>query len=636
MAAATPGGGPTATIRAVFVANRGEIANRISHTCDRLGIRAIVPETEGPEALDLLDAGAVVQAAVAAGADALHPGFGFLAENAEFAEAVTGSRLRWVGPPPAAIRAMGDKAAARRLAVELGVPVLAGYDGGDQSNAALEKAAERIGFPLLVKPAAGGGGKGMRTVRAADALADSIASARREASAAFADDRLILERLVVGARHVEIQVLFDAAGDGVHLGERDCSVQRRHQKVLEETPSPAVDPELRRRLGGMALALGRAVSYVGAGTCEFLLDGRGEPSFLEMNTRLQVEHPVTEEITGVDLVEWQLRVASGEPIPLRQEELSINGHAIEARLYAEDPAKGFLPSIGTLDFFDIGEWHLARIETGVERKGEITPYYDPMIAKIVVHAKTREFAAYKLGNACGNTIVAPVKTNAGFLARALRHPEFRAGGIDTGFIARNESDLVGDAEPPNQVVECAAMAVLHAEMGDADAVQLWRYQSREEPQPYAGSVWRSLAGFRISASPQIRVAVTSEGKDYVLDKVIAKPAKLSTIIDGRRVLVADMGQSWLFTTTRNEGTGHHHAHDGDIVAPMPGKVIAVDVAEGDTVTAGQRLLVLEAMKMEHALTAPFDGIVTELSVSAGSQVQVEAVLAVVEAAASGI
>ena len=272
MAAATPGGGPTATIRAVFVANRGEIADRISRTCDRLGIRAVVPETEGPEALDLLDAHAVVSAAMAAGADTLHPGFGFLAENAEFAEAVIGSGLRWVGPPPAAIRAMGDKAAARRLAVELGVPVLAGYDGADQSDDALVAAAERIGFPLLVKPAAGGGGKGMRTVRAADALVDSIASARREASAAFADDRLILERLVVGARHVEIQVLFDAAGDGVHLGERDCSVQRRHQKVLEETPSPAVDPELRRRLGEMALALGRAVSYVGAGTCEFLLD----------------------------------------------------------------------------------------------------------------------------------------------------------------------------------------------------------------------------------------------------------------------------------------------------------------------------------------------------------------------------
>ena len=310
----TPGTPDGTPIRAVFIANRGEIAARITRTCTHLGIAAIVPDTDGPDGLDLLDIPAVVEAARTAGADAVHPGFGFLAENADFAEAVIAAGIRWVGPPPAAIRTMGDKAAARRLAASLGVPVLAGYDDPDQSDDTLVAAAERIGFPLLVKPAAGGGGKGMRTVRGAEALPDAIAAARREAAAAFGDDRLILEHLVVGARHVEIQVLFDQHGNGISLGERDCSIQRRHQKILEESPSPAVDAPLRARLGEASLRLARAVGYVGAGTCEFIVDGRGRATFLEMNTRLQVEHPVTELVTGRDLVADQLDIAAGQPL----------------------------------------------------------------------------------------------------------------------------------------------------------------------------------------------------------------------------------------------------------------------------------------------------------------------------------
>ncbi len=330
-------------IRTLFIANRGEIAARISRTCERLGIRAVVPPTDGPEALDLLDATAVVEAARAAVVDALHPGFGFLAENAAFAERVIDAGIRWVGPPPSAIRAMGDKATARQLAARLGIPVPAGYDATDQSDAALIAAAARIGFPLLVKPAAGGGGKGMRTVRDRARLPVELAAARREASSAFGDDHLILERLIEGARHVEIQVLFDAHGNGIHLGERDCSVQRRHQKVLEEAPSPAVDPALRERMGEAALTLARAVGYVGAGTCEFLLDDGGAFTFLEMNTRLQVEHPVTELVTGRDLVEDQLRIAAGDPLGRVQADVMVDGHAVEVRLYAED-AGGRVPA----------------------------------------------------------------------------------------------------------------------------------------------------------------------------------------------------------------------------------------------------------------------------------------------------
>ena len=357
---------PAPLVTRLFIANRGEIAARITRTCTSLGIVAVVPETDGPAAVDLLDADAVVGAATAARCDAVHPGFGFLAENADFAERVRAAGMRWVGPPPAAIRAMGDKAAARKLAASLGVPVLPGYDGPGQSNAVLGQAAKRIGYPVLVKPAAGGGGKGMRIVRDAATLPDALAGARREAASSFGDERLILERFIEGGRHIEIQVLFDALGNGVHLGERDCSIQRRHQKVLEETPSPSVDGALRARLGDWALTLARAVGYVSAGTCEFLVDERGTPAFLEMNTRLQVEHPVTELVTGRDLVADQLRIAAGEPLRLTQAEMttSASGHAIEVRLYAEDAEDGYLPQTGRIEALRWPNGEGVRVDAG--------------------------------------------------------------------------------------------------------------------------------------------------------------------------------------------------------------------------------------------------------------------------------
>jgi len=389
--APTTSGAPDA-IRRVFVANRGEIAARIRRTCDRLGIATIVPSTDGPDAIDLLDIATVVEAARMARADAVHPGFGFLAENAAFAEAVEAAGIRWIGPPPSAIRAMGDKASARQLATRLGIPTIDGYDGDDQSDAALTRAARRIGYPILVKPAAGGGGKGMRTVRAAADFGNELAAARREATAAFGDERLILERLLEGPRHVEVQLLFDGHGHGVHLGERDCSIQRRHQKILEETPSPAVRPVIRRRLTDAALALGHEVGYVSAGTCEFLLDNAGNVFFLEMNTRLQVEHPVTELVTGRDLVADQIRIAAGESLGFEQREIRPMGHAIEVRLYAEDAEAGFLPATGPILTVRWPEGEGIRVDTGIAVGDGVTPRFDPMLAKIAAHGGDRREA----------------------------------------------------------------------------------------------------------------------------------------------------------------------------------------------------------------------------------------------------
>src|SRR6186997_155538 len=410
-ATATVGAALTSPIRTVFIANRGEIANRITRTCDRLGIRAFVPATQGEGALDLLDIPAVVAAARAAGADALHPGFGFLAENADFAEAVLAAGIRWVGPPPEAIRVMGDKATARRLAASLGVPVLRGYDEPDASDDALIAAAGTVGFPLLVKPAAGGGGKGMRTVRGRETLPDAIAAARREAAASFDDDRLILEHLVVGARHVEIQVMFDGHGTGIHLGERDCSIQRRHQKILEEAPSPAVDAALRERMGEAALTLGRAVGYVSAGTCEFLLDARGRFTFLEMNTRLQVEHPVTEMVTGRDLVADQLRIAADEPLDIADSSAVLStGHAVEVRLYAEDAENGFLPATGRIEAVRWPAGDGIRVDAGIELGTDIGGRFDPMLAKIVAWGPDRGAALARLAAALDATVVIGVVT----------------------------------------------------------------------------------------------------------------------------------------------------------------------------------------------------------------------------------
>jgi 3-methylcrotonyl-CoA carboxylase alpha subunit len=449
---------------------------------------------------------------------------------------------------------------------------------------------------------------------------------------------VLIEKYILSPRHIEVQVFGDAHGNVVHLFERDCSLQRRHQKVIEEAPAPGMDEATRAAICDAAVRAAKAVDYVGAGTIEFIADAseglRADRIwFMEMNTRLQVEHPVTEEITGQDLVEWQLRVASGETLPKRQDELAIDGWAIEARLYAEDPSKGFLPSTGRLDFFDIGESHIVRIETGVGLGSEISPYYDPMIAKIVAKGRTRDRAVYQLAAACRNSIIAPVKTNAAFLARALSHPDFAAANIDTGFIAKHEAELVPDGKPSRDVIDSAAMAVLHAEMGDAESVQLWRYESRRAPQPYVGSVWRSLAGFRLAAEDRMRIALSRDGETFVIDRPIDKPAMLSTIIKDDQILVADMGESFLFARERPSGATAGAAADGAILSPMPGRIIAVAVAAGDIVTKGQKLVTLEAMKMEHSLTAPFDGTIAELDAETGAQVSEGKMLVRVEKAA---
>jgi acetyl-CoA/propionyl-CoA carboxylase biotin carboxyl carrier protein len=612
--------GPVApsSIRTVFIANRGEIATRVALTCDRLGIRAVVPVTDGPDALDLLDIGAVVGAARHAGADALHPGFGFLAENADFAEAVEAAGIRWVGPPPAAIRAMGDKASARRLAATLGVPVLPGYDDADQSDAALVAAAERIGFPLLVKPAAGGGGKGMRTVREPDRLSNALAAARREAAVAFGDERLILERLVVGARHVEVQVLFDAHGRGIALGERDCSIQRRHQKVLEESPSPAVGVDLRRRLEDAALTLAQAVGYVSAGTCEFLLDARGEPTFLEMNTRLQVEHPVTELVTGRDLVADQLRIAAGEALDVASgtDVIGATGHAVEVRLYAEDAEDGFLPAVGRVEALRWPAGDGIRIDAGIERGSVIGGRFDPMLAKIIAWGPDRATALERLTGALDATLVLGVVTNLRFLRWLVRQPVVLAGEARTDVLTRiwPPEDWAARIAVPDEAWQVAAGLLL--DQGESDPwADGWRLNAR-----------RSV---RLESDGETRLVEVGDGPKVAA----APPATTSDAIRvGDEAYLDLAGRSTVFRIAPPpdvDGAARAAVAHGvagatgpvDLVAPMPGAVLTVHVAVGDAVEAGDAVVTLEAMKMEHIVAASIAGRIGELLVRPSDQVK---------------
>ena len=602
-------------IRALFIANRGEIAVRIVRTASRLGIRPLVPETDGPGGLDLLDIAAVVAAARGADADAIHPGFGFLAESAEFAEAVVAAGMTWVGPPPGAIRTMGDKAAARRLAVDLGVPVLPGYDDADQSDEALERAARRIGTPLLVKPAAGGGGKGMRAVRDLDRFSDAVAGARREALAAFGDDRLILERLLDGPRHVEIQVLFDASGAGVHLGERDCSIQRRHQKVLEETPSPAVDPPLRSRLGESALALARAVGYVGAGTCEFLVDDRGEPVFLEMNTRLQVEHPVTELVTGRDLVADQLRIAAGEALGFGQDDVVATGHAVEVRLYAEDAEDGFLPATGRIAALRWPAGTGVRADAGVDPGSEITGRFDPMLAKIIAHGRDRAEALDRLAAALDETVALGVTTNLRFLRWLVRQPVVREG--------QARIDTLERVWPPD---DWADRTAIPEEAWTTAAGELAGIDADADP-------WRGA--WRLNAPPRVMLEADEEQR-----AVSPRPStgeRPAFVLDRETVHVDVAGRSVAFRLASppdvDRAARAAAAHSGgsvELAAPMPGSVVRVHASVGDHVDAGQAVVTLEAMKMEHAVTATIAGRMIELRVAAGDQVIRGQLLAVVE------
>ena len=611
-------------IASLLIANRGEIACRIIRTARAMGVRTVAVYSDAdaqalhvrsadeavhigpsPARESYLVGDKIIAAAKATGAQAIHPGYGFLSENADFAQAVIDAGLIWVGPRPDSIRAMGLKDAAKKLMQDAGVPTTPGYLGDDQSETRLQAEADAIGYPILIKAVAGGGGKGMRKVDAASDFAEALASCRREAAASFGNDAVLLEKYITNPRHIEVQVFGDAHGNIVHLFERDCSLQRRHQKVIEETPAPGMDEATRAAVCTAAVNAAKAVDYVGAGTIEFIADGsdglRADRIwFMEMNTRLQVEHPVTEEIAGVDLVEWQLRVASGEPIPKTQDQLSINGHAMEARLYAEDPAKGFLPSIGRLDTFDLeSDAPGLRIDTGVEQGAEISPFYDPMIAKVIAHGANRDEARERLGAALAGSAVWPLKTNAGFLVKALRHADFAAARLDTGLIAREGDALLPPTRPSDEALADGAAALTRG---------------------------GGLAGFRLNA-PARTEAMFLLDRDAVSIRFEPREEADAPSSD---VLIAEDGQVWRLAPWRAGGSGGADASDGAILSPMPGRIIAVAVEAGERVTKGQKLLTLEAMKMEHSLVAPFDGTVAELNAAEGGQVSEGALLAKIE------
>ncbi|TFI56426.1 acetyl/propionyl/methylcrotonyl-CoA carboxylase subunit alpha [Sphingomonas parva] len=624
-------------LKTLLIANRGEIACRIIRTARRMGIRTVAVFSdadrhalhvrEADEAVHLGPSPAresyllgdkIVVAARAIGADAIHPGYGFLSENVAFAQAVIDAGLTWVGPKPASIEAMGLKDAAKKLMDAAGVPTTPGYLGEDQAPERLHAEADAIGYPVLIKAVAGGGGKGMRRVNASAEFAEMLASCKREAAAAFGDDRVLLEKYIERPRHIEVQVFGDSHGNVVHLFERDCSLQRRHQKVIEEAPAPGMDEATRAAVCEAAVKAARAVDYVGAGTIEFIADASEglRPDriwFMEMNTRLQVEHPVTEEITGQDLVEWQLRVAAGESLPLMQDALRIRGHAVEARLYAEDPNHEFLPSIGRLDHFVLGRG--VRVDTGVEEGDRISSYYDPMIAKLIATGASREEAIDRLVDTLDQIEVWPVRTNAAFLARAADDADFRAGDVDTAFIPSRLDRLLPEAAPSEPVWNLAATALLASDFGRAEE----------------GDPWDALQGFRLNAADDLRVAIAHGGETRTIDAGGDPPIEGVATAEGAAVLVFSSGQAFAFTLPGSGGGGAAGAaSDGTLLSPMPGRVLSVEVRQGDRVAKGQKLVTLEAMKMEHSLTAPFDGVIAELAAAEGAQVTEGSLLVRVE------
>jgi propionyl-CoA carboxylase alpha chain len=580
-----------------------------------------------------LDREKILAAARRTGADAVHPGYGFLAENAEFARAVTNAGLTWVGPPPDAIAAVGDKLAAKRLMREIEVPTLRARKLEPGQDA--KQAAKEIGFPVLVKASAGGGGKGMRVVESEAGLADAVESARREAAASFGDDTIFLERWLATARHVEIQVLGDGHGNIVHCFERECSIQRRHQKIIEEAPSPAVGPDLRARMGEAAVSVARAIGYTSAGTVEFLVDG-GDFWFMEVNTRLQVEHPVTEEITGLDLVREQLRVAQGEPLGFVQADLSIEGHAIEARLYAEDPDNEFLPATGRVLCWEPSTSAEARFDSSIETGSDVGIEFDPMLAKVIVHAPTRREAALRLARVLETTRIQGLTTNRDFLVATLRTPEFLAGDTATDFIER-VSPARSRVPARAELAEAGLVAAMAAQFDRRAAAKLlralpsgWRntpmppeevsfrsgdeeltveYQSRRD-----GSFWARIDGI------ELRVRVHSREGDRIGLEIDGRRIAAAVVADGARRLVHGPGGDLELVELDRFPVSGGDVVAGGLVAPMPGKVLSTHVAVGDQVEAGQLLIVLEAMKMEHRITAPVAGTVTELRVGEDDQV----------------
>ena len=637
----------------ILVANRGEIARRVMRTARSMGICCVAVYVdadagapyvaEADEAVRLttgyLDPAGILRAARASGAEAVHPGYGFLSENAAFAAEVAEAGLEWVGPPAEAIAAMGDKIAAKKLADAAGVPTLASTDDPAGAGA--------LGYPLLVKAAAGGGGKGMRVVSAPGELDDALAAARREAAGAFGDDRVFLERYVAASRHVEIQILGDCYGALVHLGERECSVQRRHQKLIEESPSPIVDGAMRAAMGDAALALGRAIGYQSAGTVELLVDdATREFFFLEVNTRLQVEHPVTEEVTGIDLVREQLRIAAGEPLGYTQDDVSFAGHAIEVRLCAEDPAAGFLPATGTLIAFEPARSPEVRWESGVEQGSQVTVAFDPMLAKVIAHAPTRAEAAGRLALALEGLHLGGVTTNRDFLAATLRSEGFLAGDTTTAFIERHRPALALELTPEVRRWAAVAATMWMAGANRAEAPVLaglptaWR-NARLPDQSVtlrAGDdevtvTYRARrdGAFALGDGGEARVhGWSASGVDVEVD---GRRASARVTRDGERCFVqVPRGTVELVVVPRFAVPGSGRLVAGGLVAPMPGQVVDVRTEPGAQVCAGDTLVVLEAMKMEHRITAPGDGVVTELLVAVGQQVENGAALLVLEPA----
>ncbi|MGW4993907.1 acetyl-CoA carboxylase biotin carboxylase subunit [Streptomyces mirabilis] len=635
----------------VLVANRGEIAVRVIRTLHALGVRSVAVFSDAdadarhvreadtavrigpaPAAESYLSVERLLEAAARTGAQAVHPGYGFLAENASFARACAEAGLVFIGPPADAIALMGDKIRAKETVKAAGVPVVPGSSGSGLTDAQLAEAAREIGMPVLLKPSAGGGGKGMRLVRDASALGEEIAAARREARASFGDDTLLVERWVDRPRHIEIQVLADGHGNVVHLGERECSLQRRHQKIIEEAPSVLLDAGTRAAMGEAAVQAARSCGYEGAGTVEFIVPGSDPSSyyFMEMNTRLQVEHPVTELITGLDLVEWQLRVAAGERLPYGQEDITLTGHAVEARICAEDPARGFLPSGGTVLALHEPQGDGVRTDSGLSEGTEVGSLYDPMLSKVIAYGPDRATALRKLRAALAETVTLGVQTNAGFLRRLLAHPAVVAGDLDTGLVEREAEELLaGSGDVPEEVYDAAAAVRLSslapAEGGWTDPFSVpsgWRLGG--EPAPVV---------FHLRAPGLEPVAHRPRGTSTVT------PGRVSVTLDGVRHTFHRAGD-WL----GREGDAWHvrdhdpvaaslsgaaHAGVDSLTAPMPGTVTVVKVAVGDEVAAGQSLLVVEAMKMEHVISAPHAGTVSELDVTPGTTVAMDQVLAVI-------
>jgi len=651
--------------RTVLIANRGEIACRIIATCRHLGVETVAVYSDADaaarhvrladkavhigaaEARDsYLNIERIIAAARDTGAEAVHPGYGFLAENADFARALRDAGLTLIGPSPETMDLMGSKAAAKAKMEAANVPLIPGYHGDDQADDTLLSEAARVGFPLMLKAAAGGGGKGMRVVRSKDEFADALNAARREASGAFGDDRMILERYLPTPRHIEAQVFADTHGNTVHLFERDCSSQRRHQKIIEEAPAAHLDDGVRQNLLQAAVRAAEAVDYVGAGTVEFLVDG-DEFFFLEMNTRLQVEHPVTESITGLDLVEWQLRVAAGEPLPLRQDDIRASGHAMEARIYAEDPDQGFVPSTGRVESLVLPEHDWVRIDTGVEAGDEVSMHYDPMIAKLIVHDATREACLARLNQALAACFISGPTTNLGFLQALAGSDVFAGAAIDTGFLDRDLPAILDGGEAPLEVLAAAAGNWLlmqeNAVTGRTpwDSCDSWRMG-----RPATRSLDIECAGRRISVEAtglRGRYQLRMDDQTYPVRVQQLGEGQFSLNLNGRgrRLQIHSAGEHRLEVCLGNrrwpvsrharfESAIERGAGDGRLLAPMPGKILEIRASAGQTVSEGDTLLIMEAMKMELAIKAPMDGEVSEIAVSMEDVVEADTLLLAIE------